>query len=249
MSAENNEPKSDTEAHDDPQQSALKDNEAKADPTDKKQSDSPALRIFKDPQWWQVFAAAILVPAGFYALIIYHGQLDEMRKSSQSATKALLLAEESSRVDQRAWLTVTNVGLIKPLAVDEIPQVEIRVANSGKTPALNCDIVCSVMSRSASQPIGIPKTMTGKPISQPVIGPSVSVTTIGESTEPFFRQSQIEAIQNGSYNLYVFGIITYCDIFKQRHFTNFCAFLSGPNLKFASCETGNTISDANDGCP
>ena len=89
-------------------QSPLKRRRTDSNPTKEKQNPSGHLPLWKDSQWWQVFAAAILVPFGIYAVIIYSAQLEEMRKATRAATEGLALTREMNRLDQRAWVATSG---------------------------------------------------------------------------------------------------------------------------------------------
>src|SRR5437773_11038225 len=110
MSAQNSKGEAEQNAHDNPSRPIQENTDAKTPPTGEKQNNSPVLRILKDPQWWQAFAAAVLVPVGAYALWIYGSQLDEMRKSTQAATDAIKMARDSAHLDQRAWISARIEG-------------------------------------------------------------------------------------------------------------------------------------------
>jgi hypothetical protein len=86
---------------------------------------------WKEPQWWQVWIAAILVPVGIYALWIYYGQLEEMRKSTQAATASFRLAKESSNLDQRAW--VAPISVTGKPEIGQYYTIRVEIKNIGKT--------------------------------------------------------------------------------------------------------------------
>src|ERR1051325_1376386 len=93
--------------------------------------------------WVKHNAQPILAVATILILLIYVGQLTEMRKSTNAAKRAARLAKKSiehvetnARLDQRAWVTIRTAKLIKLPALDEIPIVVLQLFNSGKTPAL-----------------------------------------------------------------------------------------------------------------
>src|SRR6476620_10683491 len=146
MSAENSKSEAEQNARDNPALPVQKSTSAKTPPTGEEQNNSPILRTLKDPQWWQAFAAAVLVPVGAYALWIYGGQLDEMRKSTKAATKAANLAkrsveqvERNSRLDQRAWVSVREIkGFPK---ANEPLRITAFITNTGRTPARHLKII------------------------------------------------------------------------------------------------------------
>src|SRR6266404_530339 len=131
MSAENSKGEAEQSAQDNPAPPIQESTGTKTPPTGEEQNNSPVLRILKDPQWWQAFAAAVLVPVGAYALWIYGSQLDEMRKATRAATEALKFTRENSHIDQRAWVAPINTDG-KP-EIGKYYEIRVTVRNTGKT--------------------------------------------------------------------------------------------------------------------
>lgn len=121
-----------------------KDGEGYATPSHEEAYHPQHLPWWRDSQWWQVIVAGILVPFGIYAVIVYSEQLDEMRKSTDAATRAakaaedsVMLTRETAHLDQQAWVAVTAIsGTPKP---DELTNINVLIRNSGKTFAKNVE--------------------------------------------------------------------------------------------------------------
>ena len=120
--------------------------------------------------WLNVFLAVI----GVIALFIYYWQLEEMRKSTDAATKAATAAEESIKLTKQA-LEVTK----KDLIASNIPWVDVqnvsmqfdgqkegvlsyKTENHSQTAAaFDVDVVWTIYSDSPTRFTDVPKAETG----------------------------------------------------------------------------------------
>jgi hypothetical protein len=149
---------------------------------------------------------------------------------------------DSLHTDQRAWVTVATAILLKEKAVDEKPEVEIKVFNSGKTPALEVKILGSVYL-AADEPGSVNFGDVSKYPSA-VIGPAAPPTSIILERPPL-GELEVLALSSNANNLYAHGEIRYVDIFGKHHTTGFCFCLRQKDVKAAgpvvmnACETGN----------
>lgn len=150
---------------------------------------------------------------------------------------------EALHADQRAWVTVGTATLLKERTVNEKPEVEIKVFNSGKTPALEVKILGAVYL-SAEEPgsVGYPKD-TSK-YSSAVIGPAAPPTSVILERPPL-GELEVLAFSSGANGIYAHGEIRYVDIFGKHHTTGFCFCLRQKDVKAAgpvimtACETLN----------
>jgi hypothetical protein len=204
-------------------------------------------KVSKKAEWAHVFVSAILVVITALILRVYSGQLDQMRKSTKAATAAakaakngIALAKESARLDQRAWVTITQSILYKPLAVGEVPKINMTLTNSGKTPALKVRIVG--VAYVGDSPVSSSNIGHTGAIKEALIGPGGTISTEREAVEPIRDDDVIQAIKDDTVRLYAMGYISYFDVFNQPHKTNFCIFISGKWLEksiMVNCDSGN----------
>lgn len=228
--------------------------------TDQPQLNKPRTRLSRVV--WQFVIPAITGTITLIVItlqsVIYFSQLQEMRKSNEASIKAAAAAEkaatateDSVRVegqiadrDQRAWLTIGDCVLQKPLAVNEKPSVMIKMTNSGRTPALDVDITARVIVTDQISEDRLVRTPSGKDVSKSVLGPSASATSSFTARELIKDQSEIYAIMAEHSCLVVSGFVTYSDIFRRNHRTNFCCKITGSALEsgvMSSCAIGNTL--------
>ena len=202
---------------------------------------------WSDPSWLMFIVAGIGAVVSFATFLaicvqawVYMGQLKEMEKSTQAATKAAKAAEDSvelarssieaantaSQFDQRAWVTVALVRFTKPLAIGDKISVQLTVHNSGKTPA-----VARMIGRieGSTEPLSDAAfkdlLTTGHP-SIMVLGPDGNGDGYLQSLEPL-TADQSKALNSGALRLYVIGSIEYDDVFSHHHSTRFCFSVTG----------------------
>ena len=180
--------------------------------------------------------------------------IDAARASKRSATVAAistLIAAVSLavgwhylRVGERAWVVVESAQLADPLAIGQRPKVVLRIANSGRTPAIETAVASVVFSRAVLSSDDLADETIGNRTSNAVLAPGTSFTIWSTSSEPFSRQQQIDAIRKGPNRLYVMGTIYYLDVFKKSHQTRFC-FRTGDgslnNMSLAACADHNDV--------
>jgi hypothetical protein len=143
-------------------------------------------------------------------------------------------------------------------------QVYSIVGNSGQTPALNVE---RFLGLEVLPPI---PSVTNKPMPREegvtVLGPRNEITLVKNWSQGTLSADQFSQIRDGSLRVYVFGMITYEDIYEAKWQTNFCNAYFGPegvensqptvtDPKNASCgylgwqakpcETGNQIIKRN----
>jgi hypothetical protein len=187
----------------------------------------------------QIILTAFILAAAIIAACIYGCQLSEMQKSTLAATKAAKAAEDSvvfatqnAHLDQRAWMALASVSGAPN--VGEPFRVTITIRNTGKTPAKKVRIVPVVDPRPDGSPPDFEKKVeeTAKSyesgpygiVSNAVVPPSAtSGSTITASKGPL-TAAGLETLK-GQQRVFVYGKITYEDIFGVSHWVTFCNVL------------------------
>lgn len=211
-------------------------------------------RKWKDPQWWQVWIQAPLVPAGIAALIIYAYQLDQMRKSTDAASESVKIAKESrelSRLDQRAWISAWKIT--GKLELNKPMTVQIGMKNSGKTFARKVE--SAINWQWADSEVAAPdfeeverqfNSLSKSQLLMPPNGEYVTGLDVRHGEK--FAQKDIDEILTGKKIVLVYGKIKYQDVFGCDHWTEFCtrysAVASEPiNDSFVFCESHNDADE------
>ena len=183
-------------------------------------------RLNRNRFWVEILTLVAVVA---YALIAYQ-QWEEMRKSTEAATKAAQIAEatlkstkDSFERDQRAWIIVEKLLLEDEPRIGQKITVHGRFQNTGKTPARKETLFWGIDIRSSAPPTEIIYSKIYKPIR--VVIPSGPLRSLSISTEQTVTQELLDSINKKKLVLYVYGLIEYKDTFDQQlRTTEFCGF-------------------------
>jgi len=165
------------------------------------------------------------------------------KESAGAAQQTIEVSRGNTRLDQRAWVSTTSTRMID-LVVNKPLKVEIFLKNTGKTVARNVD--ARVTIRSEPGPFNLRKFRAERPPpkgnrSRFVILPN-SEFTLPAYHSTLLTQERLSLIKSSIVTVYLFGEITYADIFGETHVTEFCAFYDPSTDDFAFCSEGNSAN-------
>jgi len=172
---------------------------------------------------------------------------------SQAATsqKALDASIESSRLDQRAWIGVTEA--VPPATMDEFHKptfikegfpvfLGVVITNSGKSPARKAvSLINTILlpkTTEFSPYYGTPEFAKNVKPGIDVIFPGMRMTQTPTPRAPL-NAAEVQIIKSGESIFYMYGKIGYEDVFGKPHWTTFCMFLARTGDRFYSCHTYN----------
>lgn len=170
-----------------------------------------------------------------------------MENSVAQAGKALDATIEQNNLDQRAWVGVNSI--VKPpgstdsvifVHPDVQPDFAVVIRNTGRTPALRVSHQMgwrTLFSKDRFIPLYGKQIDNNRSAMQP--GQDITLTTGIDSATPKISAAMIEAIRNGQLMLYLYGRISYQDIFGKSHNATFCVFLAKTLNGFGGCSTYN----------
>jgi hypothetical protein len=198
---------------------------------------------WKDSQWWQVIVAAILVPFGIYAVIIYSAQLDAMRDALNPAIAGVEVARNNARLDQRAWVAPASAEG-KPTE-GNLLSVAVIFKNTGKTFATNVKVRgCLRYRPDATEPDWDKEIESVSPTSAGIMAPNGDYFSQSNTPIPV-TEDMMKELDAGRAVYFLFGQIDYSDIFKKPHWTRFCYRLNPKNGTWNAHTTQNwTEEDA-----
>ncbi|WP_353072605.1 hypothetical protein [Tunturiibacter gelidiferens] len=139
---------------------------------------------------------------------------EEARESSENASnRALNASIESSRIDQRAWISVKSVKLTTAYSENVPGEATVAIANTGKTPALNVGISIGNVSVGATSP------------DLRIVKGNRTVQPPGDNGNALFLS--IPPTPSGR-KIYLRFAIDYWDVFQKPtdrpHTTSFCGY-------------------------
>lgn len=165
----------------------------------------------------------------------------DFSRMANNSTNAIKATQEAMRLDQRAWVGVTEVGPPRPAEDDPgYVTIPITIVNTGKTPARNTFVRYNGKV-SLEDHFSVPRYISplrSIGVIQPGMKAYDNITVKGVIAKPMPRMLRQFSTD---INLYFFGEVVYDDIFGQHHSTRFCArypydsFSGQPNF----CDTYN----------
>jgi hypothetical protein len=131
---------------------------------------------------------------------------------------SVVQSTKAMQIDERAWL---GIAYANPIDLEH-PQIRIKLQNFGKTPALH------IIERAQWKVVSVGQTFDPsvlvsqtKPVSaMRVLAPGIP-GDIGQQLPTPNAQEAADVI-SGKTVLYIFGSMTYDDIFQHEHFLHFC---------------------------
>lgn len=203
-----------------------------------------------------LFSAVIAVSAfmTFLAIciqgLIFNGQLGEMKKSTDAATKAAKAAEdsvtfarESAHLDQRAWVGPMGIRG-NPPEVNKDFVADVTVKNRGRTFARKVEVKWHVREVPRQQTPDFDNEMDTPSQTSNSVGlmPPDGEYIIKAHGAVRPDQAIVDRIQSGAVRVFIFGKLTYTDVFDCSHWTTFCYALKTDG----TYEIWETHNDADD---
>jgi hypothetical protein len=168
------------------------------------------------------------------------GQLAAMQSQEKATRESLDETLKAVRYSEAAYIAITDASLIQ-FGGNKVTVCRMFYSNTGNTPAYNVRVYghMSLWDRPL-----IPKDheklkdIGPAESSQHIIAPN-GVRDHVISTMTPLSASNLQFIQNGSHRFYIWGIITYEDIFRRERWTTFCHMQVGGGSVLAGCGSNN----------
>jgi hypothetical protein len=148
------------------------------------------------------------------------------------------------KIQQRAYLSVYSVALTSANVGDTIRST-VLIKNSGKTPAR--DVRYAIRSTSGASNIEVEKLieqfMGEKTYDQgPGVQPPDGNVRATATTRDRMLAEEVSDFKKGLLPTYVYGRISYNDVFGEAHQTNFCARWDSEIQAFGFCQKHNNAN-------
>lgn len=186
----------------------------------------------------QVRIAAEQVKSATMAARAARNSDDEDSKVDTSSVHNGHIAEEAMRLQQRAWVFVTEIRASE-LQAGRPLDITLGFKNTGRTPARNVQIATQVDSLPKGRD---PEPRLEKAYSRGIIPPEGTVfANIGNGNghSQGLTQEDLQAIKSGDLVVWAYGTLTYDDVFEVRQATMFCYRLQPDGHTFAVAEVYN----------
>jgi hypothetical protein len=192
---------------------------------------------------------------GIAAILIYWGQLCEMRKTAKLTQDSVTNADRNFRIDERAWMAFgfKDQGSIT-LTFNKSFLVPVELRNTGKTPAKNIHGVVVVGVFKKGEPLDFTYTFghAHYGVQAGAVFPNGSIVESFEAIKHgqehaeaiIFTPSLKDELFNARSFIVTYGRIDYNDIFGREHWTTYCRYVLHPELISDECTRYNN-ADSN----
>lgn len=233
-----------------------------AEPEQQQQTDSPDKpRSQGVPNWMVIFIGLIFLVTCVYSIFSY-GQWTSM-------DKALLETRRNRELEYRAYVVVKSAQLISEPANPAIGNVFVTAVNTGRTPGLNGKVLTEMKFQENPPPESTVLNPPDQTPSRTIFAPQIEIVKAAGSlptdearkireaeaqalpTDDRPKRAAIPAptvtpkstpapfVYQGNKKIYVYGILTYDDIFGNHRWTKFC-FVNTPGTSlWWHCQTFN----------
>ena len=188
--------------------------------------EEPKTKPVSSPDSGPIWARrGILTQVGLAALVLLalafvYLKLDDMHASISGITDELRL---TTLLDQRAWIAPVEIDA--PVVAGSPVSINIKVVNSGKTFARKIKTLphCLIFRPPSAPDMAAMEAQDDTQASALFfIAPGQQYTWPAAATGEGLPKGVFDAIQAGQTRLFIYGKITYDDIFKKHHRIAYC---------------------------
>jgi hypothetical protein len=144
------------------------------------------------------------------------------------------------RLDQRAWVGVGKV-VVPKLEVGKEASFGVTIVNSGKTPALKARAhLTTHFFDVEKEKQFVPVPLTNPPRkSETILDPGIDMRIGQLNPTHKLGKEVVDGIKKKTVIVYLFGKISYWDIFNRPYCRRFCRYLSSDLNTASGCDTYN----------
>ena len=151
---------------------------------------------------------------------------------------SLQFSETSIALQERAWIGVDDIRLKEPIQSGKAVKVVYSFHNPGRTPAGDVVLRSGWALNQSPQRFFEPSFEMVPVVGKSIVLPGEKFES-GELKTFTLNAIETQKLQNSLITLYVFGNITYKDVFGKERMTKFCASYSPGENTFLKCPYHN----------
>ena len=181
--------------------------------------------------------------------MVYSRNRDSLNDVKTESKDSLIFAGQAGRdslalagfkTENRAWIFVNKLDRTSPLLIGQALTAKAEILNSGRTPGLEVvtRLGCNFFRHFPAEP----EYNTAKQSSRATVAPqqTIFITYPPRKTPVIIQQDVFDSIAIGS-NLYLYGDISYRDVFGVSHLTQWCLYYSIADSSWKINRTHNTM--------
>jgi hypothetical protein len=165
-------------------------------------------------------------------------QLEEAANNAKSSIGA---TQSAMRLDQRAWVVWKAISGVPTL--DKPWRIDTYLTNTGKTPAKNVKVFCRAQPATDETKVNFGAAVFETRAT--LIAPNDFNTfcSLNPMTIPKVTQEVLDTFSTKTKVEFVYGFVTYDDIFGQKHWLSFCRSMEPDGQAWNACSTHNDTGE------
>lgn len=167
---------------------------------------------------------------------------DSVDTASENTKTIIKNAQNTTRLDQRAWVVWKGVEGTPEL--DKTWVVKTYFTNSGKTPAKNVRVNCALIPAKEESELDFNRTAQSEP-KPTIIAPNDPTTycPLNPLTIEKVTKDVLNIFASREKILFAYGFVTYNDIFGKEHWLTFCHAMEPDGKAWDACQGHNDTGD------
>ena len=201
-------------------------------------------------RWVMLLTAGMLVVAAVQAWFFLI-QLRVMSRSLKVAESAALAADrtvetmqDTTRRQLRAYVSIDRAWIEFP--EPGVSNVTVVIKNAGQTPAHDLHQWIHQWIEKYPLKVQLPTPPDGFAMSASLLGAGATHNMCIEHPQPIIKLPFLDQIGTPEATIYVYGEVTYKDVFGEQHFVRYRLMYGGPHKPplgiLSPCEEGNEAS-------
>jgi hypothetical protein len=197
--------------------------------------------------WLMVLLTLLLVGVTYLQWNAARDAINDSRQAFQRSERAYLCLKDSKIRPTKAgpssnqWIIDDS---IKADRLTKAPFLEVDLVNAGKTPAKHATYVASVVLKNSppSDDATLNDDARGENLfhSDSVVAPD-GLLVVSGFLRAVITPELAAKIKTGSLSLYIYGKVTYQDIFSESRTTRFCSVFMPERNDMSDCTTYNDV--------
>lgn len=187
---------------------------------------------------WGVWIGCIGSALLLWQIILTRKAVEDTSEATEAMREANNIARDTMERQLRAYLNVTDISQQAPMTVGAVYKAIVSFHNKGQTPASNVKVRAFISRKVLPFPADdFPEMEIKDGESLVTVAPGEPVYS-NPSFEHLVTAKEIEDFQRGRTAYYVYGNVTYLDVFANEWISSFRACLE-PDGRYSLCDDGN----------
>jgi hypothetical protein len=167
--------------------------------------------------------------------------VEQLAAAAKNAKAGIGATQRAMRLDQRAWVVWKAIDGAPVL--DKPWKIDTYFTNTGRTPAKNVKVFCRVQPAIDEAEVDFGAAVFEKRATIIAPNDANSFCPLNPLTIPKVTQDVLDTFSTKSKIEFNYGLITYDDIFGQKHWLSFCRSMDPDGRAWNACATHNDTGD------